>query len=203
MSTEITSAILGASVPTAIAILAYCRWRSDFALKAGHLRDSVTEEQVRLRLKPYAALMKELKAASSKNDTETCLETNVLEQVESALQNAIYGEVGLLSSHESRQLIVHCRAGCRLCSSKSISHRDLMLRFWALHLSLRSDLGISQPEWESVVEKAQKQTHQEDFRRWEELVRAYPWEKLETDSAPHHLTEANSQITAKRVAGDL
>ena len=77
-----------------------------------------------------------------------------------------------------------------------------MLRVWALHLSLRSDLGIRQPEWESAVEKARK-TPNGDFSEWAALVKAYPWERLLVHSTNKLETERKAAyLWRERGAGE-
>lgn len=183
MTTEIIAALIGASVPTFIAIVAYLQWRRDFELKSRQLSEAVTAELIGQRIGPYTELMQELRLGSSHHDTVSGMSAETIERLFDILQSAIYGATGLLATHETRQLMLHARSGCILYKRKAIDYQQLMLRLWALHLSLRSDLGIHQPEWESTVEKVQTATNIDDFTKWEDLVRYYPWERLLVHSA--------------------
>jgi len=178
MASEIIAALIGASVGIIVAGAAYVQWRRNFELMSRQLSEDVTTELITQRVIPYIEFMENLRIASSGHDTVTELSTEAVSQLLDTLQDAIYGAVGLLASHETRQLILHTRGGCILYQQKAIEHGRLMLRFWGLHLSLRSDLGIHQPEWESAVEKILHNSNTEDFTKWEELVRYYPWERL-------------------------
>jgi hypothetical protein len=47
---------------------------------------------------------------------------------------------------------------------------------------MRSDVGIVQPMWESEVERIQKLTDKNERnweRAWENVVKNYPWDKLD------------------------
>lgn len=183
MTSEIVAALIGASVGIMVAGAAYIQWRHGFELMSRKLSEDVTTELITQRVAPYTEFMKNLRMASSDHDTVTEMSTETVDRLFDMLQDAIYGAVGLLASHETRQLILHARGGCILYQRKVINHNQLMLRFWGLHLSLRSDLGIHQPEWESSVEKVLHNSDIKDFTKWEELVRHYPWERLLVHSA--------------------
>lgn len=179
MNSEIVAALIGATVPTIIAIFAYLQWRRDFELQARRLTEGITSEVIRQRIQPYADFMQELKSGSSIHNTVEELSEDELDALLDALQNAIYGSVGLLATHETRQLILHARDGCLRFRQGTLSHNLLMYRFWSLHLSLRSDLGISQPKWESAVDKLQQGAKIDEQAIWGELPAYYPWDDLQ------------------------
>ncbi len=183
MTSEIIAALIGASVGIIVAGAAYIQWKRNFELMSRQLSEDVTTELITQRVIPYTEFMKNLRMASSDHDTITEMSAETVDQLFDTLQDAVYGAVGLLASHETRQLILHARGGCILYQRKVIDHSRLMLRFWGLHLSLRSDLGIHQPEWESAVDKILHNSNIKDFTKWEELVRYYPWERLLVHSA--------------------
>lgn len=182
MASEIISALIGASVGIIVAGAAYIQWKRNFELMSRQLSEDVTTELISQRVAPYTEFMKNLRMFSSSHDTVTELSTEITNRLFDTLQDAVYGAVGLLASHETRQLILHARGGCVLYQRKAIDHSQLMLRLWGLHLSLRSDLGIHQPEWASAVERILHNSSTEDFTKWEELVRYYPWERLSVHS---------------------
>ena len=188
----VLAAVISAAVSMTVAFLAYRQSRLDIEVKQHQLSESVTAELIRQRVAPYTDLMKGMECASSCHDTVTELGTQSIDQLARVIQKAVYGQVGLLATHETRQLILHVRAGCVLYTSRGITHSQLMLRLWALHLSLRSDLGIHQPDWETAVDKIQKKTAVSDFTKWEDLVKSYPWERLVVHSRDKLPSEARS-----------
>lgn len=173
----VIAAVVSAVVSLGVALITYRQSRRDSEAKERQLAESVTSELIRQRIAPYTEFMKGLTCASSQHDLVPGLGVDALQKLLDLIQGAIYGPIGLLATHETRQLILHVRAGCYLYQQKAVDHYSFMLRVWALHLSLRSDLGIQQPEWESAVEKVRRSTNS-DFTRWEDLVKAYPWERL-------------------------
>jgi hypothetical protein len=61
---------------------------------------------------------------------------------------------------------------------KKASYVEMQLRLWALHLSLRSDLGNSQPAWFSEIERVRTDATRRQEKPIANLVESYPWENL-------------------------
>ncbi len=178
MEPILLAAIISALV-TAIGLLfGYSQWRRDVQIKLGQLRETVSVELIRERIEPYSCLMKQLETVSSvhKDDLQNHPE-RILAFVD-VLQEALYGKVGLLASHETRLVLLYARSGCRAVAEGKVPFDELRLRLWALHLSLRSDLGIAQPMWSSEIERIRESAAKQEARSTAELVKSYPWENV-------------------------
>ncbi len=156
MDTNLIISIAGAVIPIIGIVIAYSQWRKDVQLKLEVLRDEVTAELVRQRIAPYSEFMKKLEALSNFHLGE--IEANTKKKISTfpILQEAIYGSIGLLASHDTREILVYAREGCKLFDEKKLSKEELGKRIWAVHLGLRSDLGIFQPEWPNEIERLRK-----------------------------------------------
>jgi hypothetical protein len=163
-----------------IAIIAYLQWRRDFELTSRQLQEGVTAELIRQRIKPYTELMRRLRIASAVLDRVQALDEEKAATLLDTLQDAIYGPVGLLATHETRQLILFAREGCLCYQEGLLTHKLLMFRLWSIHLSLRSDLGIVQPQWDTAVDKIQHRTNPDEQVIWQELPELYPWEVMQS-----------------------
>lgn len=194
MDSEVAAALIGASVPTIIAIIAYLQWRRDFEQTARQLQEGVAAELIRQRIEPYTDLMRRLRAASSMQDRVEELDEKDVAILLDTLQDAIYGSAGLLASHETRQLILFAREGCLRYQDGTLSHRLLMFRLWSVQLSLRSDLGITQPEWDTAVDKVQHGTSSHEQLFWHDLPDLYPWVVLHS-MRPSNGNEGNLSDT--------
>lgn len=182
MDSTILSAIISACVTTIGLVSAYAGWRRDVKLKLRQMREQVSTELIRERMVPYSEFMKHLEVFSSLHKQE--FETNIkwTHEAMSILQGAIYGKIGLLAAHETRQLLLFVRLGLLQFSMTEISFEELLHRVWALHFALRSDIGIIQPMWDSEVERIQSRSTEEPDRSWdywEQVVKHYPWQKLD------------------------
>ncbi|MBI3163875.1 MAG: hypothetical protein HYZ24_04270 [Chloroflexi bacterium] len=179
MDTNLIIAIVGALIPIIGVLVAYFQWRKDVQLKLAFLQDQVTAELVRQRMQPYAKLMEQLEALSRQHLIEMVANPKKKRNTFLILQTALYGSVGLLASHDTREILVYAREGCRMFDEKKMEEEELGKRIWALHLGLRSDLGIFQPEWPSEIERLRKkisserklQVPREDV--YKEVVRKY------------------------------
>ena len=184
MDSIVMAAIISASVTVIGILFAYLTWRRDVRIKLQNLREQVSVELIRQRIRPYVELMKQLEIFSSLRKEEFLSSSNKIEQAINILQNAIYGKPGLIASHQTRPLLLFVRLGCMQFKNEEISIEELIHRVWALEFSLRSDIGIPQPMWESEVERIHKETSKRESgsnweRAWENVVKDYPWPKLD------------------------
>jgi hypothetical protein len=109
----------------------------------------------------------------------------VVEGFLTIFQNAIYGPVGLLASQTTREIIVFARLGCQQYLDKALTYAKLRKRIQAVSLALRSDLGISQSVWPSVVERIRDQGLEDVQSPAEERVHAMD-ELKKYDYLPHN-----------------
>lgn len=182
LDSGIVSAIISAIVTIVGLISAYATWRRDMKIKLQKMREEVSAELISQRIEPYAEFMKHLEVFSSLHRNELETNTQKMAEVIDMLQDAIYGKIGLIASHQTRPLLLFVRLGCIQFTKSEITFEELIHRVWALHFSMRSDVGIIQPMWESEVERIQKQTGKGERsweRAWESVVKNYPWDKLD------------------------
>lgn len=181
---SLMSALISAIVTTIGIGLAYLRWRkdvdirreelrNDFNIRREELREEITAELVRQRVKPYSEFMKNLKSMSAENEKEIRKNPHKALDFVDVLQDAIYGEVGLLASNVTRGIIVYARKGCKDFAESKIDFPRLKQHFWAIHNGLRSDLGISQSDWPDEIERVRSQADDSN-REIEELVQSIP-----------------------------
>jgi hypothetical protein len=164
-------AALISGVITIIGIgIAYVQWRRDVQIKIEHLRDQVTAELIQQRVEPYSALMRELEPMSTLHREKIQNHPNLVRDFLKVFQEAVYGSVGLLASSDTRQILVYARWGCILFAEGKISYDKWLKRIWAVHLAIRSDLGIIQPNWPSEIERLRKQIIAETSRSIAEQV---------------------------------
>lgn len=166
--------LLAALVSAAITIIgigmAYVQWRRDVQIKIEKLRDEVVVELIQQRVEPYSEFIKELEPMSTLHQKELKRRPSLALDFTRVFQGAIYGPVGLLASSDTRQILVYARWGCVLFSEGRISYDQWLKRIWAVHLAIRSDLGIIQPNWPSEIERLRRQIVAESSRSIAEQV---------------------------------
>jgi hypothetical protein len=176
MDTNLIAAIISGFVATFGILFAYTQWRRDVKIKLGQFRETVSVELIRQRMEPYSELMHHLEMLSSVHEEELMSTPKKMQVFIDNLQNLLYGKVGLLASHETRLMLIYLRSGCMGFMKRKIAFHDLMMRLWALHFSLRSDLGISQPSWTNEIERIRNEPAKDDEQTIAELINTYPWE---------------------------
>ncbi len=152
ISTELL-ALITASIALITSVGGIWHNRRSTILQARRVHESVTEELIRQRIVPYAEFLSELEFSSSHNCDKTFNDES-LSLLEKALHSAIYGKVGLLATHVTRQLLVYTRLGCDEYHNEEnvVDFDNLMNRRWVVLAAMRSDLGIAQPAWDDVLE---------------------------------------------------
>ena len=189
-------AILGILVSAAITciglIIGYIQWRRDVQIKLGQIREAVSIELIQQRVEPYTEFLKKLEISSSVHQASLSKNRKRLDEFFGVLQEALYGKVGLLASHETRLLLLYLRSGCREVMEGTTDFSELRLRLWAVHVALRSDLGITQPRWSNVIEKVHADASNKEQQIVDDLVRAYPW-----DSVYANIKEIKENLTTK------
>lgn len=153
MDTALIVAIIGFAA-TAIGLLfTNLQWRRDLKVKLSRVREDVTIELIRQRIKPYTEFFRQLEPMSSANAETIMADPQRVEPVRQALQDAVYGKVGLLASSDTRDIIIYARDSCTAFLAGELSYDELLSRFWLVHRAMRSDLGIIQRGWDSEVER--------------------------------------------------
>jgi hypothetical protein len=181
MEPSILAALISAFVASIGVVFGYSQWRRDVKIKLGQIREEVSVELIRQRIEPYAEFMKDLEALSSLHLDEVQAHPEKMFAGMQVLQDAVYGKVGLLTSHSTRQVLLYVRAGCKHFVEGKITKGELTARLWALHFALRSDLGIAQPEWPSEVERIHADALRDEGQSFESLIKGYPWHKVDLE----------------------
>jgi len=192
MEPAIIAAIIGATVSLATLAFGYSQWRRDVKLKLGQIREEISIELVRQRIDPYAEFMGDLEKLSSFHLDELRENSVKAEAAQKILQEAVYGKIGLLASHNTRQVLLFVRIGCEQFIDKKIEKDEFIARLWALHFALRSDLGIRQPAWPSEVERVHKEAAKDEDRAFQTLITSYDWSKVDLAARnPNNLLDKN------------
>ena len=158
---NVAAAFIGAFASLVVAsvtsLFAWLRWRRDVHLKLEQIRDEVTTELIHQRVKPYTDLMRALEPMSSLHQKEIEADPQVANNFAKIFHEAIYGSIGILCSHDTREFIVYARLSCEAFAQNRIKYEDWLKSIWAVSLALRSDLGIVQPDWDSEIDRLRKQ----------------------------------------------
>ena len=182
--------LISGGVSLAVAIIAFIQWRREVKIKIGELRNEVTSELIRQRVEPYSKFMVKLEPMSSSHGKRIKDNPLLGNDFAKIIQAGIYGSVGILSSHITREILVYARIGCDRFASKSMDYHDWRKRIWAIPWALRSDLGIPQPKWDNEVDRliqtrSRESNKEETGKGIEELVNALDaWKESETMHEP-------------------
>lgn len=153
MDSFLIAAIISAVITVLGVGVAYFQWRKDVQIKLESLREEATIELIKQRSGIYKEFFVNLEQMSTVHRVEIESNPSIARKFVDVFQDAIYSPVGLFASSDTREMMVYARLGCKLYSEGSITYDQWLQRIWAVHYALRSDLGISQPNWSSEVER--------------------------------------------------
>jgi hypothetical protein len=126
------------------------QWQESFRAELRrNLAQESTLEIVRLRMKCYAEIWKELRITGSYEWKNLADPKASVQQLVDRLTDIAYGEIGMIMSDRSRLLLTNFRAGCAAFIREEISAEELIDRAHQLKHSMRSDLGIIDHKYES------------------------------------------------------
>ena len=176
----LTSMLLSFLVSFITILIGWLTWRKEYQQKVKRLREDVSKHLIELRMEAYTDLLSNLKVYSNiRNRSNEDVKDDVIKN-RHILHDQLYNKVGLICSHETRQLILYALMGFNEFIDNKITTLELNNRLWALHISLRSDLGIIQPDWEDSVDKINKESKSYlDIHSINKLVNNYPWDKYD------------------------
>ena len=143
-------------VASVTSLFAWLRWRKDVSIQLEQIRDEITSELIRQRVEPYTVLMKALEPMSSLHRQKIEANPHIINSFSDVFQDALYGPVGTLASHDTRELIIYARRASKAFVEKTIEYEDWLVSVYAVTLSLRSDLGIVQPDWDNEIDKLRR-----------------------------------------------
>lgn len=150
--------------------MAYAQWRRDVEVRLESIREEVTVEIIRQRVKPYSNLITKLERMSTVHRREIEKNPQVALDFMKVFQDAIYSPVGLLASSDTREIVLYARLGCKLFAEGAITYDEWLQRVWAVHYAIRSDLSIAQPAYPSEIERLREQVIADSSRSVKEQV---------------------------------
>lgn len=136
-------------------LIAYFRWKHEVNLKFDEIKKEITSEIIKQRFRSFSALMINLEITSSIHKEKLIADQKYREQATKIYQDAIYGEPGLLASHETRQILIIARLTSEKFENQPDIYDDWRRVIWASILALRNDLGIPQPKWNNILDDVQ------------------------------------------------
>ena len=145
--------------------------------------EKMKNDLIQLRIDSYIKFMKKIKVFSGIGK-KSQLAISIIEDNVNTFQDAIYGEIGMLSSHETRQLLLSSRKFVKYFlenKSAKINEKKLELfnkTIWTLHFSLRIDIGIYQPLWDLTLKEVLKEDCLNNSNI-DAFVDKYPWKKFD------------------------
>lgn len=190
MNIDVVTVALSAFVSFLVAltsfIFGYIRHRREMKAVLNKIHEEISLELIKERIVPYCELMQELKKVSTyKRSKEIDMFHKELLEVKEYIHNALYSKVGILSSHDTRQFMRLARIGIDEYFDKLIDFNDLKNIIWALHFSLRGDLGIKQPHWDSEIEAFRKEKISLQQKELSRLLKSDYWDFIRIDSVFH------------------
>ncbi|PXW89122.1 hypothetical protein C8R34_105103 [Nitrosomonas sp. Nm84] len=153
----IVSGVVALLIGGITSLLNLWRIRKEFKQADRRISEEIALELVKQRITYYEKLIADLRVISSKEtqgqDVES-LRTKV-NKVVNSLQTHIFGRCGLIATHETRETILRLREKCiRFLSGRNTtSFEEIRKASWEVHQMLRSDLGLSQPNLLSAIDR--------------------------------------------------
>jgi hypothetical protein len=180
MNETVLAALISTGVSVAIALASYVTnlvsTSRSLNLELGRDREradeSITAELVRQRIEPYAEFMRMLEPASNAHlgQLSEADRKKAVSGVAEVFHRAIYGKVGLLASHETREVIVYARSRCRRYSDGTCEYEEFLNAIWAIHQMVRADLNLRQPKLANTIERLRNKEMSEDTTQIVDLV---------------------------------
>jgi hypothetical protein len=121
--------------------------------------EALTVEMVRERLKPYTEFMRAMKPMS-RTRLQRLSEDDRRKEVAAFVEvfnGSIYDSVGLVATHETREVILRTRARCRQYAEGRGAYDSMTKCVCALHHMLRADMGLRQPGLAHTIERLRHQ----------------------------------------------
>jgi hypothetical protein len=179
--------IAALSAVIAAIVSLFISWKSHKRSKEQTI-EGITVELVKLRVQPYSVFMKRLSSFSSQefiNDVDDQARMKRAESAIDVFNSAIYGEIGLLASYETRETIVHARSVFRNYSKGANNYPRVKKAIWSLHQLLRSDLSLRQPGLTREIESIHKKVSTlriADVERVLKGIQHLDWEEHEKEN---------------------
>lgn len=153
ISSTVWAALISALITVIGITAATVRWRRDFDQRLQRIHEEVAKQLIELRIEAYATFLQQLEPLSRRWAHELMANRQKVKEFAEIFHHAGFGTVGLLASHDTRELIFAARAACLQYAEMKMPFDRLIQRIWALHRALRSDLGLDQPNWPNEIER--------------------------------------------------
>ena len=143
--------------------------------------EQAASEHVKLRVGPYSEFMACMQAISSYSlrDIDDSERRERVVTVVDQVQQAIYGSVGVLASHETRETIIRFRSFCINFLDDMCDYSVVNKAAWEVHQMLRYDLGLTQPGLRTAIGRIRRQEISENMDQIEgflSLIDHNSWE---------------------------
>ncbi|HEX4961093.1 MAG TPA: hypothetical protein VF173_09680 [Thermoanaerobaculia bacterium] len=156
----IVSAAVSALVALVIGALTlmFNLWRTRRELRNADRRisEEIELELIKQRLVTHHQLMADLRGISSLEIEGKDL-AELSDRTVDCLQGHIFGMFGLVASHETRETVIRLRSKCREFIITQADFDKVRKASWEVHQMLRSDLGLSQPNLLSAIDRLRKE----------------------------------------------
>jgi hypothetical protein len=153
------SAVVSAAIALLIGLLTIWvnlwKIRREFKQAEAKLSEELTALLVKQRIESYEKLMTDLKQISSlytRGKDGKDLKEKV-EKIITAIQDKVFGRFGLIATHETRETVLRLRSKCVQFVNGKTQFDEVRKASWVVHQMLRSDLGLSQPNLESAIDR--------------------------------------------------
>lgn len=156
---QVISALISAAIALFIGLLTiwlnFWKIRKEFKQVERRLSEELTVELVKQRIDSYEKLMTDMKRFSSLEirDADVATLKNKAKEVIIAIQNGIFGRFGLVATHETRETVLRLREKCCQFIEDKILFEEVHKASWEVHQMLRSDIGLSQPNLMSAIDR--------------------------------------------------
>ena len=155
MNESIITVAISASI--ALLTLIYTYWNNRVQNQNNRIKvfEDINVELIKQRIEVYTVFMTELIIISSveaKNLSSEPLREKAKALIQ-LIQKNIFSKIGLLASHEAREIILRLRSKCISFLEGKISFAEVHTAAMGVHQILRSDLGVAQPGLSNNIEK--------------------------------------------------
>ena len=152
------TALISAFVTLIGTLIATLKWRRELEFKLKGFRDEVTSDLIKRRVECNEEFLSRLEPLSQSHKDELEKDKERVKKYSLLFHEAMYGKVGLLASNHTRVVIGWARKACVLYSEEKIGFEEFIKHIWAVHIGIRSDIGIPQKlhDWPSEIDSKGK-----------------------------------------------
>jgi len=155
---RVVSAVISALVALVIGVFTIWKIRKEMKHADYRFDEEITAKHFELRVEPYSKFMESLRSISSLEIRDISEDEKVqrVSEILNVSQNHIYGLVGVLSSHETRETIIKFRSTCINFIDGEVEFSEVTSAAWKVHQMLRYDLGLLQPGLRNAIHRIRR-----------------------------------------------